>query len=46
VGVGPREIEVELVGVNLGEEIAAAREVFQVKELIFFEAMHSSTSLW
>jgi hypothetical protein len=33
VGVGPREVEVELVGVHFGEEVAAAREVFQIEEL-------------
>jgi hypothetical protein len=39
VGVGPGEIEVELVGVDLGQEVAAALEEFQIEELIFFEAM-------
>ena len=41
MGVRSDEVEVELVGVGLGEEIAAAGEIFQVKELVFFEAMHS-----
>ncbi len=39
MGVGSCEVEVELVGVGFGEEIAAAGEVFQVEELVFFEAM-------
>jgi hypothetical protein len=39
VGVGTDEIEVKLVGVSLGEEIAAAGEVFQIEELVFFEAV-------
>jgi len=40
VGVRSDEVEVELVGVGLGEEIAAAGEIFQIEELIFFEAMN------
>ena len=40
VGVGPREVEVELVGVDLGEELAAAAELFQIKKLVFFEPVH------
>ena len=40
VRVGTSEVEVELVGVGFGEEIAAAGEVFQVEELVFFEAMN------
>ena len=40
VRVGAHEVEVELVGVHLGEEIAAARKFFQIKKLVFFEAMH------
>ena len=40
VRVGAHEVEVELVGVDLGEEVAAAGEGFQIKELVFFEAMH------
>jgi hypothetical protein len=40
VGVRPREIEIRLIGVDLGEEIAAASEIFQIKKFIFFEAMH------
>ena len=39
VGVGPDEIEVELVRVGFGEEVAAAGEVFQIEEFVFFEAM-------
>ena len=39
VGVGADEVEVELIGVGLGEKVAAAGEVFQIEELIFFEAM-------
>jgi len=40
VRVGTDEIEIELIGVGLGEEVAAAGEVFQIEELVFFEAMH------
>ena len=40
VGVGADEIEVELIGVGLSEEVAAAGEVFNVEELVFFEAMN------
>ena len=40
MGVGSHEVEIELVGVDLGQEVAAACEVFQVEELVFFEAMH------
>jgi hypothetical protein len=40
VGVRPGEVEVELIGVHLGEEIAAAGEGFQIEELVFFEAMN------
>ena len=39
VRVGAHEIEVKLVGVGFGEKIAAAGEIFQVEELVFFEAM-------
>ena len=39
VGVGASDVEVELVGVDFGEEIAAASEVFEIEELVFFEAM-------
>jgi hypothetical protein len=41
VEVRAREIEVQLIGVNFGEEIAMAREVFQIEKFIFFEARHS-----
>jgi hypothetical protein len=40
VRVRARHIEVQLIGVHLGEEIAAASEVFQIEKFIFFEAMH------
>src|SRR5215467_9290075 len=40
MGVGTNQIEVELVGVGFGEEVAAAGEIFQVEELVFFEAVH------
>ena len=39
VGVGANEVEVELIGEGLGEEVAAAGERFQVEELILDEAM-------
>ena len=38
--IGSDEVEVELIGVDLGEEVAAASEVFEVEELVFFEAMN------
>src|SRR5712692_9849235 len=41
VGVGAGEVEVELVGVSLGEEVAAAGERFQIEELIFDQAVDS-----
>src|SRR5258707_9256656 len=40
VRVGADQVEVELVGESLGEEIATAGERFQVKELIFDEAVN------
>ena|SRR5689334_8094074 len=40
VRIEPHEIKVQLVGVGLGEEVAAAGEVFQVEEFVFFQAMH------
>lgn len=40
MGVGPYEVEVELVGVHFGEEVAATRELFQIEKLVFFEAVH------
>lgn len=40
VRVWPRQVEVELVGVDLGGELAATGKVFQIEELIFFEAVH------
>jgi hypothetical protein len=35
VGVGTNEVEGELIGEGLGEEVAAAGKRFQVKELVF-----------
>ena len=40
VGIRSREIEIELVGLRLGEEFTATGEGFQVEELIFNQAMH------
>ena len=40
VGVGPGEVEVQQVGIHFGKDFAAAGEVFQIKELAFFETMH------
>lgn len=40
VRIEPHEIKVQLVGVGPGEEVAAAGEVFQVEEFVFFQAMH------
>src|SRR3990172_1698190 len=40
VRVGPGEVEVELIGVHFGQEIAAAGECFQIEELVFFQAMN------
>jgi hypothetical protein len=40
VGVKSGQIEIQLVGVNLGEEIAAASKIFQIEKFTFFEAMH------
>jgi hypothetical protein len=39
---GARQIEVQLVGVDLGEELAAAGEVFEVEELVFFQGVRSA----
>src|ERR1700735_5519761 len=39
VGVGPGEIEVELVSMDFGQEVAAVLEVFQIEELVFFETV-------
>ena len=41
MGVGPDEVEAQLVGVYFRQELAATGEVFQIEELVFFEAMHS-----
>ena len=41
VGVGPSQVEVELVEGRLGEELGAIAEGFQVVELVFDEAMGS-----
>jgi hypothetical protein len=38
------KIEVDLAGVQFGEELAATREIFQIKELIFFQAMTASST--
>ena len=40
VRVGADKVEVQLVGVHFGEEVAAVGEVFEIEELIFLEAMH------
>lgn len=40
VRVEPHEIEIQLVGVGFGEEVAAAGEVLQVEKLVFFQAVH------
>ena len=40
VGVGADEVEVELIGMDLGEKVSAANKVFQIEELVFFEAMN------
>ena len=40
VRVGSDEVEVELVDVDFGEEFSPASKVFQVEELVFFEAMN------
>src|SRR5258708_34211749 len=40
VGVGTSEVEVELVGMHFGKEVSATGEVFEVEEVVFFEAMH------
>src|SRR3972149_462329 len=39
VGIGTRQVEVELVEGSLGHELGAAAERFQVEELVFDEAM-------
>ena len=39
VGVGTSQIEVELVEGNLGEEVGAVLESFQVEELVFDQAV-------
>src|SRR5579863_2245222 len=40
VRIGAHQVEVELVGVRFGQEVAATGEIFEIKELIFFQAMH------
>jgi len=40
VGIRSREIEIELVGLRLGEEFTATGEGFQIEELIFDQTMH------
>jgi len=39
VGIGPGQVEVELIERNLGHELGAAGESFQVEELVFDEAV-------
>ena len=39
VGVGPSQVEVELVERGLGEELSAIAKAFQVVELVFDQAM-------
>jgi hypothetical protein len=39
VGIGPHQVEVELVEGSLGQEVGAVAKGFQVEELIFDEAM-------
>jgi hypothetical protein len=39
VGVGASQVEVELIERNLGQEVGAAAEGFQVEELVFDEAV-------
>src|SRR3972149_7111279 len=39
VGIGTRQVEVELIERNLGQELGAAGESFQVEELVFDEAV-------
>lgn len=40
MGVRPREVEVELVGGDLGQELAAAAELLQIEELVFDQTVH------
>jgi hypothetical protein len=40
VGVEVYEVEAELIGMDLGKEIATALEIFQIEELVFFESVH------
>ena len=50
MGVGPHEVEVELVKGSLGQEVGAAGEGFQVVELILDQAVDgldpSADGLW
>ena len=39
VGIGADEVEVELIGVSFGEEVAAAGERFQIEKLVFDQAV-------
>lgn len=39
VGIGASEIEIELVERSFGQEVSAVGERFQVKELVFNQAM-------
>ncbi|MGH9453580.1 MAG: hypothetical protein ACRD2O_06375 [Terriglobia bacterium] len=38
-GIGPSQVEVELVEGSLGQEVSATGKGFQIKELVFDEAM-------
>jgi hypothetical protein len=40
VRVGSGEVEVELIGLRLGQEFTTTSEGFQIEELIFDQAMH------
>ena len=39
-GVGSYEVEVELVGVGVGQEVSPAGKVFDVEKLVFFKAVY------
>jgi hypothetical protein len=40
VGVGTDEVEIELVGVGFGQEVATAGELLKVEELVFNQAVN------
>ena len=46
VGGGAEEVEGELVGIDLGEEVATARELFQIEERVFLKVMHGFDVAW